>query len=299
VGKGPAGELLVSPEFLYTGEVAHASAHARITVRGVGPTAFLVHRKLEGAPPVGGDLLLGANIRNLLPGIAAGDPVMIAGRQWRVGGFFRTHGRQSAFDSEIWAPLEPLMQARKAQSYGTITMKAARAALVPELVGTINANLDLLKSVRAVPEHRAEDLQSTARAFDAVYTTFSVLLLGVAGTAMLSLFLNNVMRRASDMALLRALGSSAEHIAVGFIVEDVLVALPGAALGVLAAAPFAGMTIRTGSGNRLGLVAVRLEMGPATVTTVLFVMLALSAVCAILPAFFASRFTVKQGLRAP
>jgi ABC-type lipoprotein release transport system permease subunit len=297
VKTGPGGVKLVSPEYLYTGEISAASRRARITVRGVEERAFLVHTKVHGTLR-GGEVLLGGNVAALLGDVDVGDTLVFAGRNWRVGGLLESRVGQSQFDSEIWAPVTEVMQARRASDYGLVIVKVNSPRDVTRMASTVNADEGRMKELRAVPETMMDSTVQTAyEAFRAVQIVLSVLLMGVAGTAVVSLLLNNVLRRRRDMALLRANGSSGFDVALGFAVEGGVLALSGAVLGALAATLASGIPIMTGSMQRFGTVVVRLHFSVETVLLAIVVGVMVGVVCALIPAWSSGRSSILRELR--
>lgn len=297
VAIGPGGIRLVSPEYLYTGVVGAGGTTARVTVRGVDERAFLVHTKVRGQLR-GGEVLVGKNVAAMLGSVQTGSSIAFAGRDWRVGGSIESRQGQSQFDSEIWAPLVEVMQARRATDYGLIVFKVKSPEQVRRVASTINANESTMSGLRAVPETMMDStVQSAFEAFRAAQIVLSVLLMGVAGVAVVSLLLNNVLRRRRDMALLRACGSSASSIIGGFMVEGSILALVGAVLGVLIATTASGAPIMTGSMQRFGTVVVRLSFSAGTLLPAVLVGTMVGMFCSIIPAWSSARFTIRQELR--
>jgi ABC-type lipoprotein release transport system permease subunit len=219
VKRSASGAPLVSPEFLYTAELKHEQRTLRVTVRGVEPEVFQVHRIVRGTFRPG-EALIGSGVSSLLPGLAVGDRLEFAGKQWPVGGFFEARSGQTQYDCEIWVPLRELMASRREVAYGPVTVKAASPADARSLIANINADRSRFPDVRAVPDAAlVEDIYKILSALGVVQTGLSALLLTIAGLAVLNVQLSNVLRRRSDMALLRAFGSSRMDLAAGFVFE--------------------------------------------------------------------------------
>jgi len=266
-------------------------------VRGVDERAFWVHTKIQGTLR-GGEVLLGANVAAMLGNVDIGDTLTFAGRSWRVGGRLQSQGGQSQFDSELWAPIAELMQARRATDYGLVILKVNSPRDVTQVAGIVNSDEGTMKELRAVPETMMDTtVQSAYEAFRAVQIVLSVLLMGVAGVAVVSLLLNNVLRRRRDMALLRANGSSAFDVVLGFVVEGSLLALSGALLGALAATLASGLPIMTGSMQRFGTVVVRLHFSAETLLVAVLAGATVGVLCALIPAWSSARFSIRQELR--
>ena len=88
------------------------------------------------------------------------------------------------------------------------------------------------------------------------------LLLGVLGLAVV--LLRNVWERRSELALLRARGGSLPGLLARLLVENALVVLPAAALGVLAALTLVGRAVRDEAVDRLGVRGVADGQGLAS-----------------------------------
>src|SRR5262249_28260848 len=121
IASGPAGPF-VSPEATFTADIQYNGKRARVTIRGVTERAFDVHRILVGTMPKDG-LLVGPSVSALIPGLHPGVEISFLGRSWKITGSFAARGSATQFDSEIWAPVDQLMQARQSKEYGIVYLK--------------------------------------------------------------------------------------------------------------------------------------------------------------------------------
>jgi putative ABC transport system permease protein len=301
IARGPGGPL-ISPELLYAAEVRVGGRHARVTLRGVGDQAFAVHRILTPGPGAdealrSGKVVVGSGVRDLLGNVAVGEELTFLGRSWQVGAFFAPAGTQTQYDSEIWVPLTAMMKARRTDAYGIAAVKAESAASVGGIVDKVNMNQDLLKDLRATPEAKTSSVMTSAlTTFRVIHRIFSFLLMGVAGVGVINAMLNNVMRRRRDMALLRALGASGWSVAFGFILEGMILATAGAVVGSCLSLVGRNTPITIGTLSRGAPLIVHIQFGPEALLTAIAIGAAFGAVCALVPAAFSTRFTVRAEL---
>jgi putative ABC transport system permease protein len=75
---------------------------------------------------------------------------------------------------------------------------------------------------------------AAAGAFTALFLALAAVALVVAGLGIASVMLMAILERPSEIGLRRALGATQRHIAIQFLVEALILAAVGGALGVLA-----------------------------------------------------------------
>src|SRR5690606_9686258 len=97
----------------------------KILVRGVTPDAFLVHQQVyitDGRLPGPREMLVGglAATRLDLPpeALEIGKQLVFENQTWTISGHFEAPG--TAFDAEVWVPLEDLKIQTKRDTYSCV-----------------------------------------------------------------------------------------------------------------------------------------------------------------------------------
>lgn len=186
--------------------------------------------------------VLGERIRAELFGASnpLGEWVRIGDRRFRVIGILASQGQQMGFntDETVAVPVAAAQQLFNTESLFRILVEARGRAAVPEVKTRI---LDLLKM------RHENEADVTVITQDAVLATFDRILtaltlavsgiaaisLGVAGVLIMNVMLVSVAQRRSEIGLLKALGAPAAQVRDLFLAEAGLIALLGAAGGLL------------------------------------------------------------------
>ncbi len=130
------------------------------------------------------------------------------------------------------------------------------------------------------------------------YSIGSIMGLGALFGALNSMY-SAVAARGGEMATLRAIGFSAEAVAIAVLVEALLLALLGAAIGIAVSyAMFDGTTMSTLGGALYGSQLVfSLSITPALAIAVALLACALGLFGGLIPAIRAARSSIAEGLQ--
>lgn len=223
-------EIYLGTQVTLEGENAPRMAVAR----GVTPQATLVHERfqlLEGSWPGPNEILVGRLAATKLGATARsgsgsgaldlGKTVMLEGNAWRVSGSFAAGG--SAFDSEIWCPLEELQHAMKRQDLTLVALRLQDSAALGDVEAFCKERLDL--ELQATPEPAYYAALSRHYAPIRAVAWLVAGLVGAAGAfAGLGTMYAAVMGRARELATLETIGFSRAAIALGLVQEGLLLA---------------------------------------------------------------------------
>jgi len=186
--------------------------------------------------------VLGERIRAELfgSGNALGEWVRIGDRRFRVIGVLAGQGQQMGFNSDetVAIPVAAAQQLFNTESLFRILVEARGRAAVPQVKESV---VELLKT-----RHEGE-ADVTVITQDAVLATFDRILtaltlavagiaaisLGVAGVLIMNVMLVSVAQRRSEIGLLKALGAPASQVHRLFLAEAGLIAVLGAAGGLI------------------------------------------------------------------
>jgi ABC-type lipoprotein release transport system permease subunit len=293
------GTTYVSPE-LYLGTQVFtykASAFSLGLVRGVVPTALLVHRQvqlLEGKWPGTGEVLAGRLAATKLgresETLAVGNNVHFEGRSWRISGRFAALG--SALESELWCPLDDLQQALRRQDLSIVAVTLAPGAAFADIDEFCKERLDL--ELQATPEVAYyASLQRHYRPVRLLAWLVVVLVAGAGVFAGLNTMYGAVVGRVRELSTLQTIGFVRRAIALSIIQEAALLAASGALI-----AGFLALVLVHGTAVRFTMGAFTLRVDGVAVLIGCGTGMLLGAVGAVPPAIRAMRLPVAEGLKA-
>ncbi|HXG20357.1 MAG TPA: FtsX-like permease family protein [Methylomirabilota bacterium] len=305
IARTPAGEPLVSPELIIQPFAQPKSGgRENLLVRGVTPTAFLVHEQVRisaGRPlqPSLGEALVGIAASRRYQGAGLGETLQFGRRSWKVVGIFTAGG--SAFESEVWVDVEDLFTDANRSTYSgvrlTVEPRADRDALIRRIAE------DPRISLEAKPE--AEYYTEQAEGANTLYVLTSLLAVimgtGAVFGAMNTMFAA-VAHRTAEIGTLRALGFGRSTILLSFITESLCLAivgyLGGTALG--ASAILLVNTLMNGVAFNLAsfsTAVVTLRLPPSILLIAFLLALVMGFFGGLLPARRAARMVVTEALR--
>lgn len=266
-------------------------------VRGVTRTAPLVRRRVrivEGRWPGPGEVLAGrlahAKLGCRAEDLAVGRTVGLEGRTWRVSGRFVAGS--TAFESELWCPLEDLAGAAKRQDLGLVAVLMAPGSSPAEVDLFCKERVDLeLQSIGEADYYAS--IQKHYRPVEAIAWVVVALVAAAGLLAGLNTMYGAVAGRVRELAMLQAVGFRRRAIVLSLVQEGALLAAAASLLaGALAVWLVDGAAVRFTMGAfALRVDAVALLIGSGTG-------LLLGVLGAIPPAVRAMCLPVAQGLKA-
>ena len=296
------GESYISPEVHLALAIRTDpdQEEGRLTpVRGVRPSAFLVHRTVhivEGrAPEPGADeMMVGGLVAGQLgvddSRLAIGQTLSIDGRPWSIVGRFRAP--QTVMDAEIWVPLTDLQVVGQRENLSVVI-----ATFDPER-GDIN-DAKLLAAQRLDLELAAMSEVEYYRALSRFYAPIRAMVLVTAALIALGGILGglNTMvaafaARIREVGTLQVLGYSRRAIILSFVQESMLVAATGALI-----AGFVGRWLLDGIAIRFSMGAFGLVVDAPVVAIGVATGLVLGWVGALPPTLRCLKLPVGQALR--
>lgn len=255
---------LASPEILFAATHEQGGRLSQALVRGVLPVAAAVHdqvRVSEGRLPAGGEeIAVGAlaAVKLGLPreDLRVGQALVLDGKSWTIVGRFEAPG--TAFEAEIWGPLDALMAGYRRDELNAVVLRARDAAALEELLFDLDTRRDVIVAARRETDYYAAHAAAFRPITVAIGLMAGILTLGGTLLGMNTLFAS-VTSRTRELGMLRTLGFRRLQLALGFAIEGVLPALGGSLTAVGAALLLQGFALRLPMG------AFRLEVGPELV----------------------------------
>jgi ABC-type antimicrobial peptide transport system permease subunit len=273
---------------------------ANVVVRGVSPVALVVRKGIRivaGRPFTSGaaEVLVGATLARRFPNTALGDTLRFGGRDWVVVGQFTAGG--SAFESEIWGENEQFMPVFRGEVFQSVAFRMKDPAAFAGIKAQLEADPRLF--VTAYREREFYENQSvllgTLLKFLAVFIA-GVMAIGAVFGAINTMHAS-VASRAPEIGVLLTLGFTPRNVLASFLLESVLLAALGGAVGCALALPINGLVTSTTNWNSFSEVAFAFRVGPRLLVQGLLFGMVMGLIGGFLPARRAARQEVAEALR--
>jgi len=297
------GDALISKETLVLTQISKRGSDkpANVVVRGLpamGVTLRPQVKLVEGRMfrPGTSEIIVGRSIADGFDGVDIGQQQRFAGREWTVVGVF--DGGKSGFDSEIWGDVEQMMQAFRRTAYSSVIVRLQDPGAFDALVKRISADQRLILDVKQEPLFYEEQSKTLSQFISILGITLSVIFsIGAMIGAMITMYAA-VASRTGEIGTLRALGFRRSSILGAFLLESVLLALVGGALGLALASFLQALTITTMNWQSFSQLAFGFYLTPKIVAITLAFSVFMGLVGGFLPSVRASRLEIVDSLRA-
>ncbi|NGP52537.1 ABC transporter permease [Thioalkalivibrio sp. XN8] len=255
VARGADGEPVASAEILVIADLPKAGTGtlANAPIRGVQPGAFGLRpevRIIEGRnfEPGPRELIVGRGAASQFEGLEVGARVAFRDADWTIVGIFSAGG--GAHESELWGDAETVMSAYRRGGFQSVTvqlesaesMEAFQAALADD--PRLNVEAQTLRAYFSAQSRQMSTLINVLG-----YTVGYIMAIGALFGALNTMYAA-ISTRAREIATLRALGFGGTAIVTSVMIEALLLAVIGGAIGGgLAWALFNGYTVSTLGAN--------------------------------------------------
>ena len=224
-------------------------------------------------------------------GLEVGDKVRLRGSEWTVVGRFGVNG--GATENALLTDADTLESAMSRHSLQAVTVVLNSAQEFDRFVTALNANPSINVDVKRETEWVAQQSKGLTGLLDFIsYFVGTVMAIG-ASLGALNVMYSIIDGRKREIATLRAIGFGAGPIIVSVLLESLLLAVPGAFLGVLLAwLWFNGDTV-----SPVG-ISFQLAVTPRLALLGVIWALVIGLIGGFLPALRAARVPVATALRA-
>jgi len=303
VARGADGNAMASKESLVLISLTKTGQDkgSNIVTRGVSPMAQVLRPQVKIVQgrmfqPGSSEIVVGKNIHEEFDGVAIGQKLRFAQREWLVVGTF--DAGKSAFDSEVWGDVEQLMQAFRRVNYSSVIVKMTSVDSFDALVKAVQDDIRIAldgKRERLFYEDQSRAL-STFISFLGIFLSviFSV---GAMIGAAITMY-SSVAMRTGEIGTLRALGFRQPSILVAFLIESLLLGLVGGIAGLACAAFLQSITISTMNFQSFSQLAFSFLLTFKIVLQTLLFSVVMGFVGGFLPAVKAARMKIVDSLRA-
>lgn len=297
-------KLAVFESVLIVARPNRGGRESHVTIRGVPSHARSVHADVRLArgrwfTPGSSEAVLGVGLARRIRDVGLGQSITIGRDTWRIVGLFEAGG--SSLESELWMDGDLLQTAFHRD--GVFQSVLFRAAGDPQdAVRRLTALAESdprLRSVQAMTEK--EYYRRQAKLMADLITVLGGILTAIMSVGAIAGAMNTmyaaVSQRKREIGCLLAMGFAPRAIWLAFMVESLLLAGLGAALGCAASMAFDGM--KTGMTNwaTFSETAFEFAVTPGILAAAALVSVAMGFVGGVLPAFRAARMKVVDALR--
>jgi putative ABC transport system permease protein len=303
VARDDRGEPLVSKETMVLIAIPKKGTDkpANLVVRGlplVGVQLRSQVRIVDGRlfRPGSSEIIVGSKVAAGFDGVGIGQQLRFAGREWTVVGTF--DGAQSAFDSEVWGDVEQMMQAFRRTAYSAAVARLQDASDFEAFRQRVAGDQRLPLDVKQEPLFYEEQSRQLSQFISILGIVLSVIFsIGAMIGAMITMYAA-VANRTGEIGTLRALGFRRSSILAAFLLEAILLALVGGALGLALASGLQAFTITTMNWQSFSQLAFGFTLTPRIVATTLLFSVFMGFVGGFLPSVRAARLEIVDALRA-
>jgi len=305
IGRDPAGRPLASAELVVMVELPRRGERHlnNVPFRGVQPAAFAIRdevRIVEGRRFARGvrEVIVGRKAADQFAGVSVGSRIAFRDSDWKVVGVFESGG--DVHESEIWADAEVAVSAFRRQGYQSLTATLAdpSPAGLTALRETIARDRRLSVSVLREPEYYAKQAKVLSWLIEVLGYTVAVFMAVGATFGALNCMYTAIASRQVEIATLRAIGFGGLPVVVSVMIEALLLALAGGAIGgTLAYVYCDGASLSTLNFNTFSQVAFAFRVTPGLLARGLGWALIIGLAGGVLPAIRAARLPVTTALR--
>ncbi|HEY3890061.1 MAG TPA: ABC transporter permease [Caulobacteraceae bacterium] len=239
VKKDAAGRPMTAPEALVIVEVTKQNGDsANIGFAGVSPEARVMDPTLHLIAgrrflPAVRELIAGRSASAQYRNLAVGDHIILRGTEWSVVGVFEDNGGQS--ENALIGDDETVMSAFQRNSFQTVNVRLQSPAAFTRFKDALTSNPQLSVDVKRTADYTRDQLKPITSVLNFVgYFIGAVMAVGAVFGAVNTMY-SAVDARAREIATLRAIGFGGAAVVISVMVESLLLAIPGALIGVAVA----------------------------------------------------------------
>jgi putative ABC transport system permease protein len=297
VKKDSAGRPMAAPQALVIVEVTKKNGDsANIGFAGVSPEARMMETSLHLIAgrryrPAVRELIVGRSASAQYRNLKIGDHIILRGTDWSVVGVFEDNGGQT--ENALIGDSETVMSAFERNSFQTVNVRLTSPAAFNRFKDALTSNPQLSVEVKRTADYTKEQLKPVTSILNFVGYFIGVVMAVGAVFGAINTMYSAVDARARQIATLRAIGFGGTAVVISVMVESLLLAIPGALLGVaIAWLLFNGRAI-----SSLGL-TFPLAVTPGLLGLAVVWALAIGLIGGLAPSIRAARLPVATALRA-
>jgi putative ABC transport system permease protein len=275
---------------------------ANVPLRGVEATALQVRDKvkiIQGRMFEWGknEVIVGGGAVQEFDGLEVGSKLKVGRYEWPVVGIFSANG--GIAESEIWSDAKVLQEAyNRGDSFQSVYVKLNSPGAFQVFSNSLTSNPQLSVKVVRQSEYYAELSQTMTRLITTLGFLIAFLMAVGAVFGALNTMYSAVSTRTREIATLRALGFGRGAVVVSLMIESLLLALVGGAIGGgLAYFAFNNFHTSTMNFQSLSQVTFAFRVTPELLVRGIVWSALIGLIGGLFPAIRAARLPIAAGLR--
>ncbi len=272
---------------------------SNLQLRGVSEQSFAMRpfvRIVQGRlfRPGLREIIAPVSVAGRFQGFGLGDHPRLGRGEWTVVGLFDAQG--TAFDSEIWTDCRELMQEFDRVEFNTAVVRAQDAAAAAEIKRRVEDDKRLKFTAKSEKQYY-EDQTMTATPIKAFAMFLAVIMSIGASFAAMNTMYASVAGRVQEIGTLRVLGFSSFAVLVSFLIESIVLATLGGAVGCVLALPMNGIATGTTNLETFSEIVFYFTITPGLMVEGMIFAVVMGAIGGFLPAWHASQQPVLAAMR--
>src|SRR6185312_11266182 len=302
VMRDAGGKQIASPEIVVDASIPKkgSTLDANVEIRGVGEQVWELHPRLRiiagrRFSPGLRELIVGNKAAREFAHTSIGSKLQLNGEPWTVVGEFDSG---DSHDSELWADTNVVATTyHRGSSTSSVTVRLTSPQAFDAFKAAIKSNPQLKLDVQTTRTYYNAQSEGLTQVIRLLGTTVAVIMAIGAVFGALNTMYAAIATRTREIATLRAIGFRGVPVVVSVLIETLLLAILGGAVGAgIAWALFDNYTAST-LGANFSQVVFEFRVTPALLAAGLKWALAIGFLGGLFPALRAARMPVTDGLR--
>lgn len=302
IAKDSHGEPFVSGEWVVVVNLPKkdGTGDTNVTFRGMGPDGFEFRPKVklvagQWFSPGQHELVVSQSIHRRFAHTEVGDSIDFGKGPWKVTGIF--DGAGTASDSEIWGDINQVAdQFNRQDAIGGVYLRATDPVAADALKHRVADDQRLELEGMLETEYYDKQTSSGGPIRFMGYIVGFTMAIGSIFAAANTMYAA-VAYRAREIATLRVIGFRRGSILTSFVFESVLLALLGAAVGIILMLPFNGMSTATSNAVTFSEVEFSMRITLQVVISAVIFAVIMGLIGGVAPAWGAARREILAALR--
>ena len=308
IARDAQGRPIASPELVVAANLPMKGGDPEVDIgsvqlRGIGEMAWELRTNakiIAGRKFTPGlrELVAGSGAQRQFEGLDVDREIRLGNKTWKIVGIFES---RDAMDSELWGDagvVGPTYRPSGGNSSTSVFVRLDGPEAFEPFKAALSSDPRLQVDVDTTVDYFSKQSEGTSKAITAIGVVVGTIMdIGAVFGALNTMFAA-VATRAREIATLRAIGFRGTPVIIAIMLETMLLAVIGGALGGLIAwLVFNGYTASTLAAGSTGQLTFQFSVGPGVLWTGLKWALAIGFIGGLYPAVRAARLPVTTALR--